>query len=102
MASFLAFKTQLAAIGRSPTEIALSARRAWQVKLDNGVLLELGRAEAAERLNRYVIAYAAVPSLQLANARVDMRYQSGLAIKAALDTTPGARGTASKKTTNKS
>lgn len=102
MASFLAFRAQLAAIGRSPTEIALSARRAWQIKLDNGVLLELGRAEAAERLNRYVIAYAVVPSLQLANARVDLRYQSGMAIKAALDSATRSRGTATKKTTDKS
>jgi cell division protein FtsQ len=95
LASHSAFTTQLAAVGRVPTELSLSARRAWQIKLDNGTSLELGRSEAAERLSRYVKAYPVVAALQLANARVDMRYQAGIAVRAAID------GTA-KKTTNKS
>ena len=85
LASYTAFKSQLAAIGISPVEVALSARRAWQIRLDNGASLQLGRSEAGIRLARYVRAYPVVPVLQLANARVDMRYQSGLAVKAAMD-----------------
>ena len=81
LANYETFKSQLALVGQSPAAIALSGRRAWQIRLDNGVVLELGRSEAGERLNRYVKAYAAVPALQLANARIDMRYPSGLALK---------------------
>ena len=96
LATYTAFKSQLAVIGRSPLAISLSARRAWQIKLDNGAILQLGRSEAGERLNRYVRAYAAVPALQSANARVDMRYQSGMAVKVATDNTPKS---VKKKTT---
>ena len=88
LASYMAFTAQLAAIGRSPAELSLSARRAWQIKLDNGASLDLGRSEAAERLDRYVRAYPVVAALQSANARIDMRYQSGMAIKTAQDNSP--------------
>ena len=106
LASYTTFKSQLAAIGRVPLAVALSARRAWQVRLDNGATLELGRAETIERLNRYVKAYAVVPALQLANAHVDLRYQSGMALKVA-DAKPDALTTqvtrkSTKKATTKS
>ena len=98
LASYTAFKLQLAAIGISPTEVALSARRAWQIRLDNGALLQLGRSEAGARLARYVRAYPAIPSLRIANTRVDMRYQSGLAIKVTTD----SNAKSAKKTVAKS
>ena len=81
LASYNAFKAQLSVIGQTPVVIALSARRAWQIKLDSGALLELGRSEAQDRLRRYVKAYPVVPALQLANAQIDLRYQSGMALK---------------------
>ena len=83
LASYDTFKSQLAEVGQSPSAIALSARRAWQIRLDSGASLELGRTDAGERLNRYVRAYAVVPALQMANARIDLRYRSGLALKIA-------------------
>ncbi len=81
LAQFDTFRSRLAQISQAPAAVALSARRAWQLRLENGATLELGRAEAVERLNRYVAAYAVVPALQAANARIDMRYQSGMALK---------------------
>ena len=83
MAGYTTFKARLSTIGRSPSAIALSARRAWQIRLDNGTALELGRSEAVDRLDRYVKAYPAVTVLQTANAHVDLRYQSGMAVKLA-------------------
>jgi cell division septal protein FtsQ len=54
---YRAFSEALAATGRKPVLVRLSAREAWQVKLDDGVVLELGRDQAkhplAERLDRY-------------------------------------------------
>ena len=106
LANYINFKTQLAAIGQVPLVVTLSARRAWQLKLDNGVLLELGRSEAAERLARFVKAYPVVPAIQMANVRVDMRYQSGMAVKLADGQSgisqPGSSPKPSKKTTTKS
>ncbi len=83
MEKFLAFQTQLAAIQLSAAEVRLSARRAWQLKLANGSTLELGRSDADVRLARFVRAYPNIATLQLANARVDMRYQAGLAVRGA-------------------
>ena len=81
--SYTAFKARLSMIGRSPSVVALSARRAWQIGLDNGSALALGRSEAVDRLGRFVKAYPLLPALQAANAQIDLRYQSGMAVKVA-------------------
>jgi len=86
MAQWGAFGKQLEALGNASTELRLaelrlSPRRAWQLKLENGSTLELGRNDAGARLARFVRAYPNVPALQLASARVDLRYQSGLAVR---------------------
>ena len=81
LANYEKFVAQLAVISQTPTVVTLSARRAWELKLDNGASLELGRTEVSERLDRYVKAYAAIPALQLVNAQIDLRYQSGMALK---------------------
>ena len=80
---YLSFRTQLAPLDRAPAELHLSARRAWQLKFDNGTTLELGRSDADQRLARYVRAYPAIAALRNANVRVDMRYSAGLAVRAA-------------------
>jgi cell division protein FtsQ len=79
---YLAFKTQLAAIGEAPAELMLSPRRAWQLKLDNGGTLLLGRSDAGERLARFVRAYPSIAATRAANARIDLRYPGGLAVRA--------------------
>jgi cell division protein FtsQ len=81
MNAWVAYGKQLQPLGQSLMELRLSPRRAWQLKLDNGSTLELGRNEAPERLTRFVRAYSSVPALQAANARVDLRYASGLAVR---------------------
>ena len=97
LANYEKFVAQLAVISQTPTVVTLSARRAWELKLDNGASLELGRTEVSERLDRYVKAYAAIPALQLANAQIDLRYQSGMALKV-IDAKPSkpVTGTATK------
>lgn len=79
--TFDQFRKQLATVGRFPKELRLSVRRAWTVRLDNGVVLELGRNDADVRLARYLRAYNELPQLQLANAHVDLRYPTGLALR---------------------
>jgi cell division protein FtsQ len=98
------------AAGRSPlgsetsplklAELRLSARRAWQLKLDNGSTLELGRNDGAQRLARFSRAYSQVPMLQAASARIDLRYQTGLAVRAIHATAADSR-TARKTGTRK-
>ena len=90
LARYQDFSERLTAIGRKPLAIHLSAREAWQLKLDDGVLLELGRDQPKhpleERLNRFTTHYAAVSSsarnrLQTIGV-VDMRYPNGFALRA--------------------
>lgn len=104
MTQWLAFGRQLDALGTAsaelrPAELRLSPRRAWQLKLVNGSTLELGRNDAAARLARFVRAVPQVPALQLASARVDLRYQSGLAVRGVL-AKPAARPAEKKPATN--
>ena len=75
------FTTSLQAINMQPKEIRLSARRAWQVKLSDGMLLELGRTDIHERLNRFIAVTKAVPDMQGRKGRVDLRYSNGFAVK---------------------
>jgi len=82
------FAGALAPIGRDPRVVSLSPRLAWQVKLDDGMLLELGREQArapiVARLERFVAAYPqlmhASPARPLA---VDLRYPNGFALRTA-------------------
>jgi cell division protein FtsQ len=78
---YAALLTPLKTIDRSPKAVTMTPRRAWQVKLDNGIALELGRADVDERIARFIRTYPELRALQVADAIVDMRYQSGLTIR---------------------
>ena len=90
LARYQEFNGSLAGIGRKPVAIHLSAREAWQIKLDDGVLLELGRDQPKhpllDRLNRFTTHYAAVSSSARSRLQtigvVDMRYPNGFALRA--------------------
>lgn len=79
---------QLAPLGRRPQGVALSLRQAWQVRLDDGVLLELGRDQAKsplnERLARFVGVYREAAERLHAGADViDLRYPNGFSVRLA-------------------
>jgi cell division protein FtsQ len=83
---YLAFRERLAALGIEPVQVTLSARYAWQVRLANGLVLELGRDQAHspvdERLARFVAAYPrVVAGLNRRLDYVDLRYPGGFAIR---------------------
>jgi len=62
------------------TQISLSPRYAWQVKLDRGMVLELGREEMQERLARFVKVYPySLAALARPANHVDLRYRNGFA-----------------------
>jgi cell division protein FtsQ len=79
---YVAFRDALAAIGRRPVEVRLSGRRAWQIKLDDGQLLELGRQDVVRRLARFAEVYPRVAA-QLGDTgyRIDLRYPNGFAVR---------------------
>jgi cell division protein FtsQ len=92
----------LKAVDRAPRALTMTPRRAWQLTLDNGTSIELGRTDTEERIARFVRTYNELPALQLAGASVDLRYQTGLTIRnvaAAPSTTKAAKTPPSRKRT---
>ncbi|MDE2583753.1 MAG: cell division protein FtsQ/DivIB [Betaproteobacteria bacterium] len=74
--------------GRQPRQLLLSPRLAWQVRLDDGMVLELGReqpkAPIAQRLERFVDIYPTVLATRTPRpAAVDLRYPNGFALRLA-------------------
>ena len=78
------FNSVLADIDRRVAAVALSPRRAWQLKLDDGVAIELGRDQErhplAERLARFVAHYENIKARLGAVRVADMRYPNGFAL----------------------
>ncbi len=71
----------LSPLGLTVTQMHLDKRRAWHLQLDNAVLLELGRADAWQRLQRFVRAWPAVFAGRLDELqRVDLRYSNGFSV----------------------
>ncbi len=62
------------------TEMTLSERFAWNIQLQNGVRLNLGRDEYADRLQRFVDIYPILQKQQRQVDYIDLRYDTGLAV----------------------
>jgi cell division protein FtsQ len=86
----------LAPLGIKVTRMELDNRRAWHLQLDNAVLLELGRADAWQRLQRFVRAYPSIFAGRLDDLQhVDLRYSNGFSVywkQAILENTAGKQG----------
>lgn len=79
---YLLFSHQLEGLGLRPRRLTVTHRRSWQVSLDNGLEVQLGRLKVASRLRRFIKIYRKVISKQLKKIEsVDMRYTNGFAIR---------------------
>ena len=64
------------------TRMTLSDRRALQLKLNNGLVVELGREKVHERLEKFVGVYdQTVAKLPIAVTYADLRYPNGFAVR---------------------
>lgn len=61
-------------------ELVLSERFAWNLKLQNGISLNLGRKEFIDRLQRFIDLYPLLSKQERAVDYVDLRYDTGLAV----------------------
>lgn len=79
------FRQQLAATGRQPVQVSLSPRRAWQIRLDDGLVVEMGREHVEQRLEKFVKVYdrslGRLGQMNKAVDYVDLRYPNGFAVR---------------------
>ncbi len=79
---FQAFQIALEPVGKHIVHMTLSARRAWVLKLDDGMVLELGRDNLDSRLAGFVAAYErTVARLPQPSTYIDLRYTNGFAVR---------------------
>ena len=96
VAAYRAYQKVLAPLGMTIDELRLSPRRAWRIRLDNGMQIALGREQAQSRLARFVALYPGVfaaPAAASATGApdetappahpvtVDLRYSDGFAVR---------------------
>jgi len=75
------FSGQLAPIGLRIQQLVESPRHAWQLRIDNGMVLELGSAQMQQRLDRFVSVYPySLAKMQGEVKTVDLRYRNGFAV----------------------
>jgi len=80
------FAALLLPLHRTLRVVALSPRQAWQLSLDDGLTLELGRDQPKhpieERIGRFVGTYGALKArIQTPIGAIDMRYPNGFALR---------------------
>jgi cell division protein FtsQ len=76
------FRRNLSAIGTTPVMVRVTPRRAWQVRLEGGPTLELGREDVEARLARYLDVHErTVGALKRRIDYVDLRYANGFAVR---------------------
>lgn len=86
LARYQEFSQLLAPLGRLPRAVLVSPRQAWQLRLDDGLVLELGRDQSNysihDRLERFAGTYAGARArLNAPIAAIDMRYPNGFALR---------------------
>jgi cell division protein FtsQ len=78
---YLGSQGRLTEVGMRMTTLELDARGAWNLTLDNGVVVRLGRERMDERFERFMQAAAKLVNQRATDiAYVDMRYGNGFAI----------------------
>ena len=105
VAAYRRYQTALGQLGMTISELRLSPRRAWRIRLDNGMQLALGREQVDVRLARFVALYprlfteqvtasthsisaevsnqavAPAPVALITPVTVDLRYSDGFAVR---------------------
>ncbi|MEI6860158.1 MAG: cell division protein FtsQ/DivIB [Shewanella sp.] len=61
-------------------ELSLSPRHAWNGVLKNGIMLKLGREDKMSRIQRFINVYPTLIKQDKDVAKVDLRYDTGLAV----------------------
>ncbi len=64
------------------SRVLLTERFSWQLQLENGVALKLGREDTLKRVQRFIELYPTITGYKTeAVAEVDLRYDTGIAVR---------------------
>lgn len=85
---YLPIARALAPLASPVAELRLSARGAWQVALASGLVLELGRTDMQERIERFVAAWPGLTARGVETKHADLRYANGFALRRVSDSAP--------------
>ncbi len=78
---YIRMRDRLVELGMRITALRLDARGAWELDLDNGVTVRLGRQQLDERFNTFVATAARIVAQRATDiAYIDMRYANGFAV----------------------
>ena len=81
MRSFKRFNQLLSVYDLAVTELSANDRMSWQLRLDNGWLLELGRDQLVEKVQRLLAVYPRSLKDKTAQiAAIDLRYENGFSV----------------------
>lgn len=83
---YLVFRSLLVPLGLEPRQVLLSSRMAWQLRLSNGLTVQLGRDSDKDRVEDRLTRFVSAFPQTLATSRqhfdyVDLRYPNGFALR---------------------
>jgi cell division protein FtsQ len=79
---YSAYSGLLSETGMHIAELVLTPRRAWQIKTDGGMVIELGREQMESRLQKFAGVYeTTLSSLGVEVKYADLRYPNGFAVR---------------------
>ncbi len=77
-----AFNSVLKTANLEITTLTLTPRRAWQITVSNGMVIELGRTDMQARLNKFANVYnSTLAGLNKRITYADLRYPNGFAVR---------------------
>jgi cell division protein FtsQ len=81
-ANYLLLSKKMAQISLRINEVTLTDRRAWGIRLENGLYLLLGKTVSNERLERFIAVYPKLLGKEIARVdSIDLRYTNGFAVR---------------------
>ena len=78
---YVEFAAILAAKGWTIARIHVDRRSAWQLTLNDGLVIDLGQEQLTERLHRFNRFYSAAEGVSGSLKQVDMRYPNGFSAR---------------------
>jgi cell division protein FtsQ len=80
LSTYRTLRPKFEQLGLAISSLVLNERRAWQIILDNGIRLELGKESLSERIERFFTLYNKLGNDTQKISYIDLRYDTGAAV----------------------